>query len=208
MRQYDLDILTMSEVRWPGSGLEKLPSRQESRREHGVALMMTRETSQSLVKWQPVSSRTLTARFSSQHAKLSLVVCYALTNEASDDIKRKFHRTLQSVARNIPRQDIACFVNFNAKIGDDRKYCPQSIGCNDFGNWNENGELLMDLVLSNDLVIGGSLFQHHDVHRYSWPSPDGVARNQIDHCLVSRKWCTSLIDIRSHRGVDSGQITA
>ncbi|KAK2710001.1 hypothetical protein QYM36_013618 [Artemia franciscana] len=110
MRQHDLDILALSEVRWPGSGLEKLPSGHsiifsgpESSKERGAALMMTSKTRLSLLKWHLVSSRILTARFASQHPKLSVVVCYAPTNEASDDVKEGFYRTLKLVA-----SDIAC----------------------------------------------------------------------------------------------------
>ena len=99
------------------------------------------------------------------------MVCYAPTNEASDDVKEEFYRTLPSVASNIPRHDIACFVgDVNTKIGDNREYCPQFMGCHGLGNWNENGELLIDFILSNDLVIGGSLFQHHDIQKSSWTS--------------------------------------
>ncbi|KAK2715448.1 hypothetical protein QYM36_010161, partial [Artemia franciscana] len=89
--------------------------------------------------WQPVLSQALTARFASQHAKLSVVVCYAPTNEASDDVKEEFYRTLRSVASDIPRHGIACFVgDFNTKIGDDHEYCPQSMVCHCLGNRNEN----------------------------------------------------------------------
>ncbi|KAK2722816.1 hypothetical protein QYM36_003119 [Artemia franciscana] len=66
----------------------------------------------------------------------------------------------------------------------------------------KNGELLIDFVLSNDLVIDGSLFQYLDIHQYSWTSSNGVTRNPIDHFLVSRKWCTSLMYVRSHRGTN------
>ncbi|KAK2711177.1 hypothetical protein QYM36_012379 [Artemia franciscana] len=143
MSQHDLDILALSGEQRPCSGFGKLPSGHsiifsgpESRKEHRVALMMTRKTNLSLLKLQPFLSRILTIRFASQHAKLSAVVCYAPTKAASDDVK-EFYRTLQSVASDIPRHDIACFVgDFNAKIGGDRKYCPQSIGYHGLPRWH------------------------------------------------------------------------
>ncbi|KAK2726524.1 hypothetical protein QYM36_000826 [Artemia franciscana] len=115
----------------------------------------------------------------------------------SDDVKEKFYRTLQSVASDIPRHGIACFIDdFNAKIGYNRKYCPQSMGFHGLGNRSENDELLIDFTLSNDLVIGGNLFQYLDINKYSWTSPDGITRNQINHYLVSHKWRISLTDVR------------
>ncbi|KAK2725869.1 hypothetical protein QYM36_000366 [Artemia franciscana] len=104
--------------------------------------------------------------------------------QASDDATGEFKIIPQSVASDILRHDIACFVGLL--------------------NRNENSELRIDFALSNDIVIGGSLFQHPDIHKYSRTSADGVTRNQIDHCLVNRKWRTSLMDVRSHRGADVG----
>ncbi|KAK2703686.1 hypothetical protein QYM36_017982 [Artemia franciscana] len=144
-----------------------------------------RKTTMSLLKWQPVSSRILTAMFASQRAKLSVEVCYAPTNEASDDVKKEFYRTLQPVAIDIPRHYVACFVgDFNAKISV-HECCPRSMGSHGLGNRNENSELLIEFALSNYLVISVSLFQHHGIHKYSWASLDGTTRNQIDYFLVS-----------------------
>ncbi|XP_065568786.1 uncharacterized protein LOC136032404 [Artemia franciscana] len=64
--------------------------------------------------------------------------------------------------------------------------------------------MLIDFEMANDLVIGGNLFPHRDVHKYSWTSPGGAVRNQIDHCLVSRKFRSSIQDVRAYRGADVG----
>ena len=78
------------------------------------------------------------------------------------------------------------------------------LGNHGLGDRNENGELLVDFAAANDLIVGGSLFAYLDIHKYSWISSDGLTKNQIDHCLVSRKWRSSLIDVRSYRGADVG----
>ncbi len=36
------------------------------------------------------------------------------------------------------------------------------------GTRNENGELLLDFCLNNDMVVGGTLFQHKNIHKYTW----------------------------------------
>ena len=51
-------------------------------------------------------------------------------------------------------------------------------------------------------MIGGTLFNHRDIHKYTWESPDSNTRNQIDHVAVSRKWIGSLKDVRMKRGAD------
>ncbi|KAK2714490.1 hypothetical protein QYM36_008895 [Artemia franciscana] len=166
-------------------GIAKLPSRHniifsapESRREPGAALIVTKKKQSIPFKVAAKSSRILTTRFFRQHAKLSVMVCYAPTNEASDDVKGEFYKTLHSVASDIPRHDIACFVgNFNAKIGNDCKYCPQTMGCHGLGNRKENGELLVDFALPNDLAICGSC--SNTVISTNIPGPLQMASREI-----------------------------
>ncbi len=60
------------------------------------------------------------------------------------------------------------------------------------GVCNENGTLLADFCSFNDLVIGGTLFPHKEIHKTTWISPNGKSANQIDHFTISRKWRKSL----------------
>ena len=51
------------------------------------------------------------------------------------------------------------------------------------------------------MVIGGTLFQHKDIHKYNWSAPNGH-RNQINHILIDMKWRNSLQDVRVMRSAD------
>ena len=134
---------------------------------------------------------------------MTIIACYAPTNEADDEEKDAFYNMLQSVTKDVPRHDIICvFGDLNAKVGADRQYCPEVLGPHGIGDMNGNGALLIDYALSNDLVIGGSMFEHKTIHKYSWVSPDGRTKNQIDHFLISRRWRSSLLDVRGFQGAD------
>ena len=74
-------------------------------------------------------------------------------------------------------------------------------GC---GNCNENGKLLIDLCGINDLVIGGSLFPHKDIHKLTWYSPNGRDKNQIEHIIINGRWRKSLLDVCVKWGADCG----
>ena len=70
--------------------------------------------------------------------------------------------------------DLVCFVgDFCAKVGSDKSYYPEDLVSLGLGEVNENESLLVDFALKYDLVIGGTLFQHNNIHKYSWNSPDG-----------------------------------
>ncbi|XP_033106123.1 craniofacial development protein 2-like [Anneissia japonica] len=58
--------------------------------------------------------------------------------------------------------------------------------------------------MENDLIIGGSIFKHKDIHKETWVSPTGKTKNQIDHITINRKWRTSLQEVKAERGADVG----
>ena len=53
------------------------------------------------------------------------------------------------------------------------------------GVQNEAGQRLIEFCQENTLVIANSLFQQHKRRLYTWTSPDGQHRNQID---AGRDW--------------------
>ena len=59
------------------------------------------------------------------------------------------------------------------------------------------------LCQANEFVIGGTLFPHKECHKRTW-RPPGVIVNQIDHLAFSRRWRSSLQDVRVLRGADAG----
>ena len=95
----------------------------------------------------------------------------------------------------------------NAKVGNDNIGIESAMGQQGAKCIiNENGELLTDFCAAkNELVIiGGTLFPHKECHKVTWVSPDGKTRNQIDHIAISRRWKSSLQDVRVKRGADVG----
>ena len=60
----------------------------------------------------------------------------------------------------------------------------------------------MDFALTNDLIIGGTMFAHKIIHKYSWNFPDRRMHNQIDHVLINRTVWYSLQVVRAFRGAD------
>ncbi|XP_035677191.1 uncharacterized protein LOC118416215 [Branchiostoma floridae] len=131
--------------------------------------------------------------------------CYAPTNDAEDDIKDEWYEQVQREISKTPQHDMLIIMgDLNAKVGSDNSGREDAMGRHGCGSINDNGERLVDLCLSNRLVIGGTIFPHKTIHKLTWNSPDGHTINQIDHVMVNKKWQRSVLDVRAYRGADVG----
>lgn len=93
--------------------------------------------------------------------------------------------------------------DFNAKIGKERLFFP-TIGRHSLHETtSENGQRMIELASSNNLVIKSTMFEHKEIHKQTWISNDGKTRNQIDHILINARYSSNITDIRSLRGADA-----
>ena len=64
--------------------------------QRGVAIMMSGKAARYLKKWEPINERLITATFNSKFMKLTILQCYAPTNESSEADKEEFNEQLQA----------------------------------------------------------------------------------------------------------------
>jgi len=94
--------------------------------------------------------------------------------------------------------------DLNAKVGSDNTNHDRAMGKEGCGSMNNNGERLLELCMTYDLVVGGTLFPHREIHKLTWCSPNGRDKNQIDHLVINETWKRSLQDVRVRREADVG----
>ena len=85
---------------------------------------------------------------------------------------------------------LACEVGVTGKFG--------------LGVQNKAGQRLTEFCQENALVIANTLFQQHKRWFYTWTSPDGQHRNQIDYILCSQRWRSSTQSTKTRPGADCG----
>ena len=69
---------------------------------------------------------------------------------------------------------------------------------------NEVGQRLIEFCQENALVIANNLFHQHKRTLYTWTSPDGQHRNQIDYICCSQRWRSSIQSVKTRLGDDYG----
>ena len=92
--------------------------------------------------------------------------------------------------------------DWNAKVGSQE--IPGVTGKFGLGVQNEAGQRLKEFCQENALVIANTLFQQHKRRLYTWTSPDGQYRNQIDNIFCSRRWRSCIQSAKTRLGADSG----
>ena len=69
---------------------------------------------------------------------------------------------------------------------------------------NEARQRLTEFSQENALVIANTLFQQHKRRLYTWTSPDGQHRHQIDSSLCNQRWRSSIQSAKTRPGADCG----
>ncbi|KAJ2948735.1 hypothetical protein O0L34_g7995 [Tuta absoluta] len=79
--------------------------------------------------------------------------------------------------------------DFNAQTGIRKQGEENILGMHCQGRRTRNGEKLVNLALENQLVILNTYFKKRQNNRWTWVSPDGEHRNEIDFILTNRQKC-------------------
>ena len=116
-----------------------------------------------------------------------------------------FNEVLQEQIDKAPQHDTFILMgDFNANVGYDNAGYESCMGKEGVGVRNNNGQLFADMCLENGLFIRGTIFQHKNIHKLTWNSPDGRSCNQIDHICINKKWKGSMRDVKAIRGAEIG----
>ena len=100
-----------------------------------------------------------------------------------------------------PKKDVLFIIgDWNAKV--ESQEIPGVTGKFGLGVQNETGQRIIEFCQENALVIANTLFQQHKRRLYTWTSPDGQYRNQIDYILCSQNWRSSIQSAKTRPGAD------
>ena len=143
----------------------------------------------------------ISVRFQGKPFNIMVIQVYALTNNAEKAEVEQFYEDLQDLLELTPRKDVLFIIgDWNAKVGIQET--PGVTGKFGLGIRNEAGQRLKEFCQENTLVIANTLFQQCKRRLYTWTSPDGQHRNQIDYILCSQRWRSSVQSAKTRPGAD------
>ena len=136
--------------------------------------------------------------FQGKPFNITVTQAYAPTSNAEEAEVEQFYQDLQDLLELIPKKDVLFIIgDLNAKVGSQE--IPGVTGKFDLGVQNEAGQRLIEFCQENALVIANTLSQKHK-RLYTWTSPDGQHRIQIDYIHCSQRWRSSIQSAKTRLG--------
>ena len=206
--KYELDILAIQEVRWENQdsirqGKYTFYYGGTQSHDFGTGFLIKNSILQAVQNIEFVNERLSYVTIRTRWGNTVLLNVYAPTEVATDNDKDIFYDELERLFDRLPKYNSKIVLgDFNAKVGREEKYRPTIGKYSLHEKTNNNGERLITFAISKNLLVKSTYFEHKDIHKYTWVSPDGKTLNQIDHVLVDRRRHTNIMDVRSYRGAE------
>ena len=149
------------------------------------------------------NDRMISVRFQGKPFNITVIQVYAPTSNAEEAEVERLYEDLQDILELIPKKHVLFIVgDWNEKVWS--QDIPGVTGKFGLGVKNEARQRLTEFCQENSLVIANTLFQQHKGRLYTWTSPNGQYRNQIDYILCSQRWRSSIQSAKTRPGADCG----
>ena len=207
LKQNDIGITGLSEVRWSGEGLFNCGDHTiiycgKDGGQSGVAIALNKHFAAALKSYNTISDRLVMIKLNTKPVTLNIIQAYAPTSASTEDDIEQFYNDLQAAKDMVPSRE-TCIVmgDFNAKVGEGEDLeC--GIGPYGLGERNDRGDMLATFCQANELCVTNTLFKQPKRRRYTWVSPGDRTRNQIDFILIDNAWKSTVLNSKTRPGVD------
>ena len=192
MARVNVDIIGISELKWTGMGEFNSVDPyiyycgQESLRRNGGGIMVNKTVQNAVLGCNLKNDRMISVHFQGKPFNIMVIQAYTPTSNTEEAEVERFYEDLQDLLELTPKKDVLFLIGeWNVEVGSQET--PGVTGKFGLGVWNEAGQRLIEFCQENTLVIANTLFQQHRRRLYTWTSPDGQHRNQIDYILCSQR---------------------
>ena len=165
--------------------------------------MVKKEIEKNIMSFIPINEKICTIRLKGKFHNITLINVHAPTEEKMEGEKDKFYDDLQRTFERVPKHDAVLILgDLNAKIGKEKAYENVTGKHMLHEISSQNGELVCNFAIENNLTVMSTQFQHKRIHKGTWTSPDFRTVNQIDHVLINTTKKRIVQDIRTLQGLN------
>lgn len=201
----------LENVNWDIIGLSEVRREEEKIEEHdnyifyyknvtaglyGVGFIVKKNLKNEILEFRGISDRIaiLNMKIPGHKEPTSIIQIYAPTNVAKEEIKNEFYNKLNEVMPSLYKS-IIIMGDFNGQLGKRRLNEDKVLGRYTSGKRNDNGQRLIHFALENNLNIMNSYYNKKINRKWTWVSPNGMIRNEIDYIVTNRPRLFSNIEV-------------
>ena len=167
--------------------------------------MVNKRVQNAVLRCNLKNDRMISVHFQGKPFNIIVIQVYAPSSNTEEAEVEWLYEDLQDLLELTPKKDVLFIIgDWNPKVGSQET--PGVTGKFGLGMRNEAGQRLIEFFQENALVIANTLFQQHKRRLYSWTSPDGQHRNQIDYILCSQRWRSSIQSTKTDQELTVAQI--
>eukprot|EP00795_Rhopilema_esculentum_P010855 gene10855-biopygen13293 len=146
----------------------------------GVGFLVNKNIKDRVIEYEGESSRvtSLTLKVNSKY-QLQVIQVY------DEEVEELFEEIGKSMEKNKSQYKIV-MGDFNAKVGQHHQSDGATVGNFVLGERNERGTRLMQFAKSKGLKIGNTFYRKGKIRKWTWISPNGETRNEIDYILANK----------------------
>ena len=182
------DAIWFGEVRRKGESFTTLHSghllyhSEANNRQAGVGFLINKKWNGNITSVSSGNSRVaeLVQRITARY-QLKIVQVYAPTTSHSDEDTENFYNTIDKILEKQTHYTIIVMGDFNAKVGGHTNTSERATGCFGLVQRNERGYTLVEWATSKNFKIINTQIQKKAGRRWTWRSPDGHTKNEIDY---------------------------
>ena len=186
------DVIGLGEVRRKEESFTTLQSghllyhSEANNGQAGVGFLVNKKWKDNITRVSSGNSRVaeLVLRITDRY-HLKIVQVYATTTSHSDEETDNFYNTIDKILEKQTHYTIV-MGDFNAKVGGQTNTSERATGCFGLGQRNERGDTLVEWATSKNFKIMNTQFQKKAGRRWTWRSPDGHTRNEIDYIMTDK----------------------
>lgn len=193
LKDLNWDILGISEMRRAGESIEEyqdfvLFNKGNIEGQGGVGFLVKKHLKEHIIEFIGINDRTaiLNIKVPSFKKTWTIIQAYAPTEQEDEFKHESFYNNLsQAIISNYSKNIIILMGDFNAQVGI--KQCKEEyvLGNFGYGKRSKNGQRLVEFLLEHNLTLLNSIFKKNKSNKWTWISPGGNHRNEIDYIISS-----------------------
>lgn len=154
--------------------------------QRGIGFLIKKELKPAVKEIIGVSERIAVLKLQMRNLTTTIIQTYAPTENSSEEDIENFYNYLEASLNQHRSQRNLIIGDLNSKVGKRSHAEEEAVGPHGYGSRNKRGDKVVQFAQEHRLKIANSFFRKPQHMKWTWHSPDGKTKNEIDYILCDR----------------------